>query len=131
VNYFTRSGKDATLAYRCCTNDDIGLYYSEEVTSINGLVPFVAMIGGATHAGVARGGSWHYDDSTSLYVWDSVIFQDPLVGSDQVYFAAQWTDEDVDHIVSNSASQQAAYNYGTYGGRIGLRGSTGTIKQAY
>jgi Peptidase_C39 like family len=131
VDYYTRSGRDAGLSYPAGTTDEIGLYYSQEVTSINSGVPFIAFIIGARHAGVARGGSWNYDDSSGLYVWDSVIFQDPISGSDQVYFAGQWTSEDVTHIISNSASQQAAYNYDTYGGRIGLRGSTGTIKQAY
>lgn len=131
VDYYTRSGRDAVLDFACCTTDEVGVYHSQEVTSINSGVPFIAFINGSNHAGVARGGSWNYDDNAALYVWDSVIFQDPITGPDQVYFAGQWTSENVTHIISSSASSEASHNYDTYGGRIGLRGSTGTIKQVY
>jgi Peptidase_C39 like family len=131
VNYYTRSGRDAVLDYPAGTTDEVGVYYSQEVTSINDGVPFLTLIGGATHAGIARGGSWNYDDNSGLYVWDSVIFQDPITGPDQVYFAGQWTSESAGHIISNSASTEASYNYDTYGGSVGLRGTTGTIRQVY
>ena len=131
VDYFTRSGRDAGLAYRGGTTDEQGVYYSQEVTSINSGTPFVAFIFGATHAGVASGGSWHYDDSSGLYVWDSVTLQDPIAGPGITYIAGQWTDEDVGHVMSASASAQASYNYDTYGGSVGMRGSSGTIRPAY
>lgn len=131
VNYYTRSGRDAVLAFPGGTTDEIGVYYSQEVTSINSGVPLIAFITGSRHAGVARGGSWHYDDNSALYVWDSVIFQDPITGPDQVYIAGQWTSENVAHVVSSSASAQAGYNYNYYGGSVGLRGSSGIIRPAY
>ena len=127
VNTFTRTGKDAGLDYPAGDAEQVGTYYSQEVTSINSGVPFVTLIGGATHAGVASGGSWHLDDSTSLYVWDSVVFQDPIVGPNQPYIAGQWTSEDITHILSASASAEASVNYGNYGGRVGMRGSNGRI----
>jgi hypothetical protein len=127
VIHFTASGADAGLDYPGGTADQVGLYYSDEVTSINSQVPFIALIGGATHAGVASGGSWHHDDTNGYYVWDSVVFQDPIVGPNQPYIAGQWTSEDVTHIVSHSASVQANTNLSTYGGHVALRGSRGGI----
>jgi hypothetical protein len=127
VHYFTISGRDAGIDYPGGSSDQIALYYSDEVTSINSQVPFIALIGGATHAGVASGGSWHHDDSSGYYVWDSVIFQDPIVGPNQPYIAGQWTSEDITHFVSLSASAGSNANLNTYGGQVALRGSRGRI----
>jgi hypothetical protein len=127
VQRFTRSGHDASLDYAGGTTQQVGLYFSQEVTSANSLVPFVALIGGATHAGVVTGGTWHVDDSTSLNVWDSVTFQDPILGPGQPYIAGQWTNADIGHIISFSASADASYNYDQYGGSVAVRGSAGGI----
>ncbi len=127
VEHFTLTGKDAVLDYAGGESDEVSLFYSEEVTSINSEVPFIAIIGGATHAGVASGGSWHVDDTSGYYVWDTVIFQDPILGPGQVYVAGQWTAEDISHILSVSASEAAGTNLSHYGGKVELRGAGGGI----
>jgi hypothetical protein len=98
------------------------------VTSINNGVPFIAFINNGLHAGVASGGSWHLDDTTNLYVWDSVLLQDPISGPNQPYIPGQWTFEDIGHVISASASEEAQAYYSDYGARVVLRGAGGVVK---
>ncbi len=129
VNTYTRSGKDAGLGYPCCEQPQASeIYFSEEVTSINNGTPFIAFINGASHSGVASGGSWHLDPDTNYYVWDAVVLQDPNDGPNQPYISGDWALEDVTHIVSLAASEEAGYNYNTYGRRVVLRGGGGIIE---
>ncbi len=127
VQYFTTSGHDAALLYNGGAGDPgtiAGEYYSAEITSINALVPLIPLVNGATHAGVLIGGQWHYDSDAGLWVWDSVLFDDPAVGPGRPFAAADWTGyDDVEHIVSLFATADSATNYNQYGGRVGIRGS--------
>ncbi|HVT61562.1 MAG TPA: C39 family peptidase [Thermoanaerobaculia bacterium] len=125
VSLFTRSGRDAGLDYAGGTTDQIGIYYSKEVTSANNFVPFAVLINGALHVGVVTGGTWHVDSDTNLNIWDSVDFQDPIVGPHQPYVAGEWTNADIGHIISSSASFGADSNYNQYGGSVRVRGSAG------
>ena len=127
VQHFTASGRDADVLY----NGGVGApatiageFYSAEITSINALVPLIPLVNGATHAGVLIGGQWHIDPDTNLYVWDSVLFDDPAVGPGRPFAAADWTGyDDVEHIISRFASADAAPNYNQYSGRVAIRGS--------
>jgi hypothetical protein len=116
------------LAYGGGETDEIGFYYSSEVTSINSSVPFIALITGATHAVVANGGSWHLDDDSGFFVWDTVLTQDPIAGPNVSYLAGQWTDAEVTHIISAAASEEANTNFNNYGSKVALRGSGGVIR---
>jgi hypothetical protein len=128
VNYFTATGRDAGLDYGGGTADEIGYYYSSEVTSLINSVPFAVLINGSLHAGVASGGSWYVDPDSGYYVWSSVVFQDPELGPNIPYIPAAWAEEDITHIVSASASEGATDNYNKYGGRVRMVGAGGTIK---
>jgi hypothetical protein len=120
VLHFT-ANRDANLTYF-----DGGLFYSQEITSINGRVPVLVFVEGALHSGIIDGGSWSYDDNSGYYVWDTVQFNDPFYGPDQTYVAASWTGTDnTQHIISASATASAQDNYNTYGGAVRLRGASG------
>lgn len=54
--------------------------------------------------------------------------QDPIAGPNVSYIAGQWTDAEVTHIVSVSASEEANANFTNYGGKVALRGSGGVIR---
>jgi len=129
VDHFTVSGHDAQLVYAGGAGDPhtiMGQYFSAEITSISGLIPLIPLVNGATHAGVLTGGQWHIDPDTSLYVWDSVFFNDPAVGPGRFFDAATWTGyDDVEHIISLSASAKGGSNYWDYHQRASIRGSGG------
>jgi hypothetical protein len=127
----TVSGRDAQLEYLGGVGDPTtiaGEYYSAEITSISGLIPLIPLVGGATHAGVLIGGQWHIDPNSNFYVWDSVLFNDPAVGPGVPFVAGDWTGYDnVEHILSVSASAKGGSNYWTYHTQVGIRGSGGVI----
>ncbi len=128
VQHFTISGKDAALVYNGGEGDPttIGeVFYSAEITSITALVPSMPIVNGGLHAVVLIGGQWHIDtNNNNLYVWDTVIFDDPAIGPGRVMNAASWTGyDDTQHIISASASADAYENYVTYHGRVALSGT--------
>jgi hypothetical protein len=119
VQHFTVTGRDAGPMY-----NSGGEYYAAEITSINARVPVICLVNGALHAGVIDGGEWHTDPTNGWDVWDTVYFNDPLLGADRTYLAADWTGtDDVEHIISASASAGADANFGSYGRNVRVSGS--------
>ena len=133
VQHFTVSGRDAQLVYiggPGVPGTIVGEYFSAEITSISARIPLIPLVNGATHAGVLIGGQWHIDTDTNLYVWDSVLFDDPAVGPGIPFIASDWTGyDDVEHIISSSASVKGGSNYWTYHSQVAIRGSGGGIQR--
>lgn len=133
VEHFTVSGRDAALVYNAGegTQGSIaGQYFSAEITSITARIPLIPLVNGATHAGVLIGGQWHIDSDSGLYVWDSVLFNDPAVGPGRPFIASDWTGyDDVEHIISSSASAKGGSNYWTYHSEVGIRGAGGGFQR--
>ena len=131
VQHFTVSGHDAELVYNGGEGDPgtiAGEYFSAEITSITARIPLIPLVNGATHAGVLVGGQWHIDPNSGLYVWDSVLFDDPAVGPGRPFIATDWTGYDgVEHILSASASAKGGSNYWTYHTQVAIRGAGGSI----
>ncbi len=75
---------------------------------------------------VILGGQWHIDTGNNLYVWDTVIYNDPAVGPGRIIDAASWTGyDDTQHILSASASADGYDNYVNYYNRVSVRGASG------
>lgn len=133
VQHFTMSGRDAELAYNGGVGDPgtiAGEYFSAEITSITARVPLIPLVNGALHAGVLIGGQWHIDTDSGLYVWDSVLFDDPAVGPGRPFIASDWTGYDnVEHILSSSASSTGVSNYFTYRSQVAIGGSGGGFQR--
>ncbi len=119
VQHFTRSGVDAVLQY----NGGVpGEYYSAEITSITARVPLMPLVNGATHSVVVTGGQWHIDPNSGLYVWDSVFANDPTVGP-SAFDAGSWTGfDDIEHIISASASAAGVSNFEEFHSRVAISG---------
>ena len=130
TQHFTVSGHDAALLFGASDPTIAGQYYSAEITSITGLIPLIPLVNGATHGGVLTGGQWHIDTDTNLYVWDTVFFSDPLLGPGVVFDAGSWTGyDDIEHIISSSASVKGGSNYWTYHTQVAIRGAGGGIQR--
>jgi len=98
-------------------------YYSKQVTSINNGIPFLAIFN-AQHVVTVGGGQWHTDDTTGLYVWDLVVFQDPIAGGpNSSADAGDWIALNDAMVISASASSESLTYLNEYGGNVGVRGS--------
>jgi hypothetical protein len=69
------------------------------------------------------GGEWHLNSDGSLYVWDTVYFNDPQGVPDRTIMAGDWDNYASAHIIIQSAAASAASNYSQYGGEVVRRGS--------
>lgn len=123
VHQFTSSGLGSILDYPAGQGNPRALFDSAEITSMNSRVPVLAIVNGSLHAGVVDGGEWHMTDTGSLYVWDTVYFNDPQIAPDRTIFASDWDEYAAAHIITGSAVAAAASNYSQYGGSVVRRGS--------
>jgi hypothetical protein len=99
------------------------LYYSRQITSINNGEPFLAIFN-AQHVVIASGGQWHTDDSTGLYVWDVVVYQDPAAGGpNSSLVAGDWIELNDADVIGQAASAKSLDNLNLYGPNTHLRGS--------
>jgi hypothetical protein len=107
VQVQTASGFDAMLDdYGGEGDPDVLLaaFASRQITSLANGVPVIALINGATHAVIVKGGSYS-TAGDGLKQWDYVYVHDPLDGGANRYFVAgQWLAVNFFQIVSDTAT---------------------------
>jgi hypothetical protein len=98
-------------------------YYSRQITSLNNMQPFIGVFD-MHHVVVVNGGAWHTDDSTGLYVWDTVLYQDPAASRPSLTLdAGTWMELNSAMVIGASASGGATAFLDEYGPNVVVRGS--------
>ncbi len=130
VDYFTNSGSDAI--YDGDAYDNRKYFVARQISSIDDYIPVIAVLHG-NHAGVIDGGHHHeIPDSGGMQEWDYLYFNDPQVGPDVPYEAADWLTElcsfegdTCEQIISSGATGGWYYNYNQYSSQVVVGGGSG------
>jgi hypothetical protein len=76
------------------------------------------------HVVVVNGGAWHTDDNTGLYIWDTVLYQDPSASRPSLTLdAGTWMELNSAMVIGAAASGGSVAFLNEYGPNVAVRGS--------